>query len=197
MAPLPTWATWRISEYRHTGIGTIALGINNRGQAVGAAALPGNAIGHAFLWSKQLGHMLDLGTIEGDVVSAALGINDEGQVVGASSDADGNPHAFLFSKGTMKDLNALVPHDSAICMLVPYAINREGQVAGFGVTGTGEIHGFLASPCAVDAVDDAWCKDASAGVSGEHPRPFMTQDTRERIHHSMHAGILGTFIGQP
>ena len=91
------------------GVGTIALSINNRGQAVGAAALPGNMPRHAFLWSRKLGHMLDLGTIQGDTDSAALGINDEGKVVGASLDSDGNPRVFLFSKGTMKDLNALVP----------------------------------------------------------------------------------------
>ena len=179
------------------GIGTIALSINNRGQAVGAAALPDNTTGHAFLWSKKLGHMLDLGTIPGDVVSAALGINDEGNVVGTSLDSDGNPRAFLFSRGTMRDLNTLVPPDAPIYMLIPYAINSEGQVAGFGVTGTGEIHGFLASPCPVDRVDDGWCRDESAGMTGERPRPFMTQDTRERIHHSMHAGIIGRFIGQP
>jgi probable HAF family extracellular repeat protein len=179
------------------GIGTIALGINNRGQAVGAAALPGNEIGHAFLWSKKLGHMLDLGTIQEDVVSAALGINDEGNVVGASSDSDGNPRAFLFSKGTMKDLNTLVPPDAPIYMLIPYAINSEGQVAGFGVTGTGEIHGFLASPCALDTVNDAWCRNQSTDVTGERARPFMTLDVSEMIHRSMHAGGLGRFIVQP
>jgi probable HAF family extracellular repeat protein len=140
--------------------------------------------------------MLDLGTIQGDVVSAALGINDEGNVVGPSFDEDGNPHAFLFSKGTMKDLNALVPPDSAIYMLVPYAINSEGQVAGFGVTGSGEIHGFLASPCAVNAADSAWCGSGSVGATTERPRPFLSEDMRERIRHTTHAGVIGKFIGQ-
>ena len=184
------------------GIGTIALSINNRGQAVGAAALPGNTTGHAFLWSKKLGHMLDLGTIPGDVVSAALGINDEGNVVGASSDSDGNPRAFLFSKGTMRDLNSLVPPDAPIYMLIPYAINSEGQVAGFGVTGTGEIHGFLASPCAIDSVDAAWCgrgstsADTEENAPTERSRPFLSEDTRERVRHTMHAGVIRRFIGQ-
>ncbi len=178
------------------GIGTIALSINNRGQAVGAAALAGNTAGHAFLWSKKLGHMFDLGTISGDVVSAALSINDRGHVVGLSSDADGNPRAFLFRGGTMKDLNSLVPPGS-IYMLIPYAINSNGQVAGFGVTSSGEIHGFLASPCRVDTADDAWCRDEWHDEAGERPRPFLTQDSRERIHHTMHAGVLGRFVGQP
>jgi hypothetical protein len=40
---------------------TIALSINNRGEAVGAAALPGNSTSHALLWSKQLRYMIDLG----------------------------------------------------------------------------------------------------------------------------------------
>jgi probable HAF family extracellular repeat protein len=180
------------------GIGTIALSINNRGEAVGAAALAGNTAGHAFLWSKRLGHMLDLGTISGDVDSAALSINDRGHVVGLSLDSDGDPRAFLFHDGKMKDLNSLVPPGS-IYMLIPYAINDEGQVAGFGVTSSGEIHGFLASPCrwAAAGADASWCRDEWHDESGELPRPFLTQDVRERVHHSMHAGVLGRFVGQP
>jgi probable HAF family extracellular repeat protein len=178
------------------GIGTIALSINNRGQAVGAAALAGNTAGHAFLWSKKLGHMFDLGTLSGDVTSAALSINDRGHVVGPSLDSDGNPRAFLYRDGTMKDLNSLVPPGS-IYMLIPYAINNHGQVAGFGVTSTGEIHGFLASPCRVDAADGDWCRDEWNNEVGERPRPFLTPDVREKIHHSVHAGVLGRFIGQP
>jgi probable HAF family extracellular repeat protein len=178
------------------GIGTIALAINNRGQAVGAAALAGNTTGHAFLWSRELGHMVDLGTIQGDVVSAALAINDRGHVVGPSLDEDGNPRAFLFKDGAMKDLNSLVPPGS-IYMLIPYAINYEGEVAGFGVTSSGEIHGFLASPCSVDAVDAAWCKGESDGEAGKRPRPFMTHDTQDRIRHSMRTGGLSNFLGQP
>jgi len=154
------------------------------------------------LWSKKLGQMLDLGTIQGDVVSAALGINDEGNVVGASLDEDGSPRAFLFAKGRMKDLNALVPPDSAIYMLIPYAINSKGQVAGFGVTGSGEIHGFLASPCAVDSADPTWCRRGSADwetekdATSQRSRPFLSEDLRERVRHTMHAGIIGRFIGQ-
>jgi probable HAF family extracellular repeat protein len=178
------------------GIGTIALSINNRGQAVGAAALAGNNTGHAFLWSKELGHMVDLGTIQGDVVSAALGINDRGHVVGPSLDGGGNPRAFLFRDGAMKDLNSLVPPGS-IYMLIPYAINDEGLVAGFGVTSDGEIHGFLASPCRFDVADAAWCRGELDGEASERPRPFMTHDTQEKIRHSMHTGVLGNFIGQP
>jgi len=33
----------------------------------------------------------DLGTLAGDVASAALGINDEGEIVGISIDPSGNP----------------------------------------------------------------------------------------------------------
>jgi probable HAF family extracellular repeat protein len=178
------------------GIGTIALSINNRGQAVGAAALAGNTTAHAFLWSRELGHMVDLGTIQGDVVSAALAINDQGHAVGPSLDGEGNPRAFLFTDGAMKDLNSLVPPGS-IYMLIPYAINDEGDVAGFGVTSSGEIHGFLASPCRVDVADAAWCRSQSDGKAGKRPRPFMTHDTQERIRHSMHAGVLSNLIGQP
>jgi hypothetical protein len=81
-------------------------------------------------------------------------------------------------------------------MLIPYAINSEGQVAGFGVTDSGEIHGFLASPCALDPADAAWCREKSEGASTDHPRPFLSEDIRERVRHTMHAGVIGRFIGQ-
>ena len=55
--------------------------------------LPGDTTAHGFLW--QNGTMTDLGTLPGDVGSAAFGINDQGQVVGGSNDVKGNVRAFL------------------------------------------------------------------------------------------------------
>jgi probable HAF family extracellular repeat protein len=178
------------------GIGTIALSINNRGQAVGAAALPGNMTGHAFLWSRKLGHMVDLGAVSGDVTSAALGINDQGDVVGPSFDASGDPRAFLFTRGTMNDLNALVPPDSSIYMLIPYAINDDGQVVGFGVTAAGDIHGFLATPCPRGGADGATCGSELADATTERPRPPMADNMREWVRRNVRAGVAGRFIGQ-
>jgi len=129
------------------GISTIAIAINNNGVATGAAALPGNQTSHAFFWSKKERKMKDLGTVAGDVHTAGLGLNNLDEIVGPSFDADGNPRAYLYKDGEMNDLNALVPADSPIYMLVAFGINDRGQVVGFGVDAEGDVHGFLATPC--------------------------------------------------
>ena len=74
-------------RYSITDLGTlgvdlsVATGINNSGQVVGATQLR-RADSAAFLWESGSG-MQDLGTL-GGVYSYAFGINDSGQVVGES-----------------------------------------------------------------------------------------------------------------
>ena len=118
------------------GVGNVAFSINNRGQVAGVSALPGNATFHPFLWTSETG-MQDLGVLPGDLVGAGLGMNNEGDVVGASISApgiaNGNPRAFLWHNGVMSDLNALVPADSPLYLLIAYGINDSGEIAGFGV----------------------------------------------------------------
>ncbi len=132
-------------------IGNVANAVNNRGQVAGVSAMSGNTTTHAFLWTKERGKMLDLGTLSGDVNSAALGINDRGEMVGASFGAagpiNGNPRAFLWKDGRMTDLNDLVPANSPLHLLTAFGINDAGEIAGFGVTGGGDLHAFLATPC--------------------------------------------------
>jgi probable HAF family extracellular repeat protein len=171
------------------GVGTIAFSINNRGEAVGAAALPGNATSHAFLWSKKLRHMLDLGTVPGDVYSAALGTNNEGDVIGASFDADGNPRAYVRKAGassTMMDLNELVPADSPLYLLVSYSINDLGEIAGFGVDGNGDLHGFLVTPCDRDKDDSAIGEERT-----ERPRVILSEHAREMLRNHTRLNGLG------
>lgn len=63
--------------------------------------------------------MTDLGTVNGDPNSIAYGINSEGQVVGGSQDSSFNfLHAFLWEKGSMSDLNALIPANLAVQLTV-------------------------------------------------------------------------------
>jgi probable HAF family extracellular repeat protein len=135
------------------GSGTVAFVINNQGQVAGQSDQPGDNAFHPFLWTRQTG-MRDLGVLPGDLVGASLGLNNLGDIVGASvtapGPASGNSRAFLWHKGKMSDLNALIPANSSMHLLAAFSINDEGQIAGFGkVTSgpdAGKFHGFLATP---------------------------------------------------
>jgi probable HAF family extracellular repeat protein len=131
------------------GIGNIAFAIDSRGQVVGTSALSGSMTEHAFLWTQKTG-MQDLGALPGDFLSAGLGMNGLGAVVGASIDgpiATGNPRAFVWQKGVMNDLNAVISGDSPLYLLTSFGINDAGQIVGLGFdTNTNEVHAFLANP---------------------------------------------------
>jgi probable HAF family extracellular repeat protein len=172
------------------GVATLALSINNWGEAAGVAALPGNTTAHAFLWSKKLGHMLDLGTVPGDVRSAALGINNKGDVIGPSFDSEGNPRAFVRKSGEGNlpvDLNGLVPADASLYLLVAFSINDSGEIVGFGVDNNGDIHGFLATPC--EGVTDFAGRE---NQSAEKTRVILSENAREFLRHQARfAGFWG------
>jgi probable HAF family extracellular repeat protein len=84
------------------GASSVANAINSAGTVVGAADVPDGS-SHAFVFDGE--RLVDLGTLGGSR-SEATGINDAGQVVGWSEVADpAVSHAFLYSDGTMYDLN--------------------------------------------------------------------------------------------
>jgi probable HAF family extracellular repeat protein len=118
-----------------------AFDINNRGEVVGVATLPGDQIGHAFVWRD--GVLEDLGTLPGGTVSIGYAINQRGQVVGTADASDGSVHAFLWHRGTgMFDLGPLsLGGDPAETM--PHAMNNRGQVVGEAENAGGDLHGFL------------------------------------------------------
>jgi len=94
--------------------------------------------------------MVDLGTLAGDVGSAATGINDLGQVTGYSgSNLDDTccSRAFLYSPGKgLMDLNTFLPTGSGWTLLNAIAINNAGQITGYGVNTNRETHAFLLTP---------------------------------------------------
>lgn len=136
------------------GGGNVAVGINNQGQVVGSSYLSDGATFHGFLWTEHE-NMKDLGTLPGDSLSAALGINDAGDVVGISlgitPDGSVHPRAFFWRRGTMTDLNTLIPAGSPLLLIQACSVNSRGELIGLAVdTSTGELHGYLAIPKPTD-----------------------------------------------
>ncbi|HVI09336.1 MAG TPA: HAF repeat-containing protein [Candidatus Binatia bacterium] len=119
-----------------------AYGINNKNQTTGIAYL---ADGEAHAYIGTGSKMQDLGALETPLnTSWGFGINDAGVVVGFCNMAQGE-HAFVYSNGTMKDLNKLIPSGSGWVLYQAFAINNAGQIVGSGEL-NGEGRGFLLTP---------------------------------------------------
>lgn len=202
-------------------VGNAAISINNLGQVSGGSALPeikstacpgapSNPLCfpiHPFLWTRETG-MRDLGVLPGDFVGSGLGINNKGEVVGPSISAPGaatgSPRAFLWRDGVMHDLNALIPPDSPLYLLLADGINDVGEIAGFGVqTSTGDVHAFLATPCDRTQADTDWCKDDADGAAAEadetaaRPRPVLSENARELLQRRLGYGRFGAQLMGP
>jgi len=125
-----------------------AVGVNNRGQAVGASGLCSNTVivpipsaPHAVLWDSN-GSPTDLGHLEGTpagIYNQATSINDHGDVVGfACVGPSTNPvtcieDAFLWTRDKgMQDLGRL-PGDIAAGAPCCNTINNNGVIVGLSV----------------------------------------------------------------
>lgn len=115
-----------------------ALGVNNRGQVVGAAetanqdpnCVPPQVLDiEAVVWGPNPGQIEVLPVFPGDSVAAASAINDHGQVVGTSGPCQfglASRHAVLWQHDTVTDLGSL----GGMMSNGAYAINNRGQVVG-------------------------------------------------------------------
>jgi probable HAF family extracellular repeat protein len=133
--------------------------INNRGQVVGTFLAEGRSAFRAFLYSN--GDFVDLGAAFSPQTSAHA-INDSGEIVGIwflpyvdlCFDDDlydyvpcikYRQQAFLYRKGRMRNLNALIPWWSGWDLTAAYDINNRGQIVGYGVR-DGKFRAFLMTP---------------------------------------------------
>jgi probable HAF family extracellular repeat protein len=148
---------------------TFGDGMNNLGDVVGSltsAASSSDCEGpsplitytHALLYSG--GAVTDLGTLSGtyNYSSYATAINDAGQVVGYSDSATGAPgqpeigsHAFVYSNGSMTDLNSLVdprsPLGQYVTLTAATAINNYGVIVANGIDSrTGDTNAYVLTP---------------------------------------------------
>ena len=121
------------------GIATVALGINDAGQVVGAYT-DANRQGHGFLYSG--GTFTALDDPLGADGTTAFGINNAGQIVGDYFDASNNLHSFFYVGGTFSIL------DDPLGTLGTFAngINDAGQIVGQYRDANGKGHGFLYDP---------------------------------------------------
>ena len=108
--------------------------------------------------------MIDLGAL-GGTHSFAHGINAVGQVVGRPYlPGDLTPHAFLYSGGTMTDLNALVP--VGVTVTNATGINAAGQIVGDGrIDGGSNARALLLSPILLNRFAYARADDSPTAAS--------------------------------
>lgn len=124
------------------GSGSVAYAINDVGQITGTsytdtfANLP-------FIWEN--GVMTPLGTLGSTAFNWAWGINNLGDVVGASNLESGDKHGYLFTDGTMIDLNSTLINGDGWVFTEAFDINDNGEIIGVA-TLDGLSWGVLLSP---------------------------------------------------
>jgi len=150
-----------------------AMDINNHGQVVGFAGLPGNTGAlRAFLWTARDG-MRDLGAGPPGTdlfLSVAIGINDNGQVVGWSCTQNfADCGGWIWQDGVMTDLTSLLPEGSPWNVIAGTSINSRGEIAAFG--DLAGFHELLLTPCNEEHVLDKGCTGKIAAESDAPQRP--------------------------
>ena len=114
-----------------------ATALNANGQIVGTCYSEG------FFYSN--GVMTDLGNLPGYRFCTPEAINDSGQVVGCIQ-SDSVASAFIYSSGTMVNLNTLISPSSQWSLISATGINDAGQIVGYGTDPAGAEEAFLLTP---------------------------------------------------
>lgn len=149
------------------GFSSVALDINNNGQVVGSADVPGGRR-HAYRWEN--GVMTDLGTMGIDTQFEAWGINNLGQVVGIATNTGDIAGAFFWEDGEMSIIGEAIMPKSA------FAINDAGQIVGtaiFPPPDVGQRAFLFENDVLTDlgtlggSVSIAWGINASGQIAGE------------------------------
>jgi len=148
-----------------------AYWINDAGEIVGAADVPGTEQNHhAFLW--QNGKMTDLGTAKGWPCSTAIDINSKGRVIIDTGICfvGGGP-GMLWENGTLYDLNKLIPPNSGIYISGVNFVNDRGEIGANGVLPNGDQRVLLLVPVSEDEGSTNSSDAASEAVPGRMNQP--------------------------
>jgi len=121
--------------------------VNDAGAIAGYSYLEGNQKLHACLWIG--GKPRDLGVLTGSA-SEALALNGEASTVVGRAQVPSKTgalsyHAFVWTNGTMRDLNDLVPPNSGWLLEEATGVNDAGQIVGSG-TYQGQRRAYLLQP---------------------------------------------------
>ncbi len=125
--------------------GTVA-GINDHGNlALNEFNWP-NGAGGTVAPHLVMGYSdISLGSL-GGTNGAAYALNNSNEVVGWSQIASGAQHAFLYSNGTIQDLNGLLPPLSGITLTSAVGIDSAGEIVAFGTDASGQTNEYLLTP---------------------------------------------------
>ena len=102
------------------------------GQAIGSRRVDRTSAVHAQFFHE--GTSTDLGTL-GGVSSEALDVSRNSQIVGWAMTADGARHAFLWTAGTMVDLNAIASAGDGVVFVRAVGIDDMGHILAHGSNG--------------------------------------------------------------
>ncbi len=118
-----------------------AVAINEAGTIAGFVVYEAGQPYHAVIWRDDT--MSDLGSFGSSAF--ALGLNDRGEVVGSSWDTSATrPHAFLYTNGTMLDLEQMIDA-TGWTLFEATDICNDGRIVGNGVL-NGSQRGFVLTP---------------------------------------------------
>ena len=141
------WHSFLYSNGSTIDLGTLggnetdAYDINNAGQIVGVSTRYNSSALHAVLYSN--GKLIELGSL-GGIQNWAYKINDAGMILGQSELGAANGFGispFIYTDGTMYDLNKLLGPSSEWIINDVYDINELGDIAVVGknkITGHNE-----------------------------------------------------------
>jgi probable HAF family extracellular repeat protein len=79
----------------------------------------------------------------GGAGAVANALNNSNQVVGWSQIASGAQHAFLYTNGSMQDLNSLIPSSSGFVLTSAVGIDSAGDIAAYGTSASGQTNEYL------------------------------------------------------
>jgi probable HAF family extracellular repeat protein len=133
------------------GSNSYAYGINEAGEVVGSADLPGDTRTHPFLF--RAGGTVDLGLIPGANSGFAIRMNEAGVITGVVDQAPRDEFSYPTGRGMVWtrhgrfrfDLNSCIPASAGVEVRAPYGLSENGAIAAYGIK-QGKRRALLLTP---------------------------------------------------